>query len=190
MGPLVVAVVGVDPRQIDALRALGVQDSKRFGSGAKAVAKRRELAAAIATVCPVGITLADAGQVDAAVKVQGLNRLERDLAKMLLESLQVPLNAQVIADGELVFKPLASTYARLQAVNHGEDAHIAVAAASICAKDLRDTAMEQIYAKYTPTYGQISGGGYGTKATYAFLAAYKAAEGDYPVEARRTWLSK
>jgi ribonuclease HII len=152
LGPMALAVVLLDAAGSTRLRKLGVQDSKRFGSGPKAQELRSSLAAqiqqhALAHACE----LVPVEVIDEHTFRGQLNRLEQDVALRLLRRLEAPHTAAIICDGANLFRPLQRHYPRLQAVNDGESAHVAVAAASILAKHARDTAFAQICAATTPT---------------------------------------
>ena len=188
IGPMAIAVVGVDPRATRALRKLGVADSKSFGSGEDAVQKRRELALRIREIVPAHrVQLVQADEIDRYTFQGQLNALERRVVAGLLELLEAAREATVICDGERLFAPLRSRFPRLRAVNDGESAHPSVAAASILAKDARDAAFAEIAARYEPTFGPIRGGGYINAATRRFLRAYEERFGGLPPEARKSW---
>jgi ribonuclease HII len=86
-----------------------------------------------------------------------------------------------------MFTPLAAKYPNLEAVDRAESAHMAVAAASICAKALRDELFGAIAARYQPEFGALRGGGYVNPATLAFVAEYVCRHGKLPPEARKSW---
>lgn len=188
LGPMALAVVLLDAAGSTRLRKLGVQDSKRFGSGPKAQELRSSLAAqiqqhALAHACE----LVPVEVIDEHTFRGQLNRLEQDVALRLLRRLEAPHTAAIICDGANLFRPLQRHYPRLQAVNDGESAHVAVAAASILAKHARDTAFAQICARYHADFGPIAGGGYANAATRRFLDAYAQTHGGLPPEARKSW---
>ncbi len=189
LGPMVLGCVGVSPDQARVLEALGVADSKRFGSGDRARARRAELAAEIQAITPhYAIEIISPARVDAAVEEGGLNRLEQRVAGELLQRLEVDRTARIVCDGARIFAPLRDRWPSLEAVNDGESAHVAVAAASILAKHARDEAFATILARYQPEFGEIRGGGYPNAATRRFLTAYAEANGGaLPDEARKTW---
>ena len=103
------------------------------------------------------------------------------------EAAETPRDAEVICDGARMFAPLRSCFPRLRAVDDGESAHVAVAAASIVAKDARDRAFAVIAERYEEQFGPVRGGGYLNAATRRFLEAYEARHGRLPPEARRSW---
>lgn len=188
LGPMAIAVVGVDRKATRALRRLGVADSKSFGSGEDAVAQRRELAIRIREIVPVcGVRLVEVDVIDRYTFQGKLNALERLVVGQLLAELAAAREATVICDGHRLFAPLRARFPRLRAVNDGESAHPSVAAASILAKDERDAAFSRIAARYEPEFGPIRGGGYLNAATRRFLADYAARFGGLPPEARKSW---
>jgi len=188
LGPMALAVVVLDRASARELGKLGVQDSKRFGAGARAQELRAGLAAqihqhAVAWACE----LVSVEVIDEHTYRGQLNRLEQDVALQLLRRLGAALEATIICDGANLFRPLQRHYPRLQAVNDGESQHLAVAAASIVAKHARDAAFAEICSRYEPQFGPVTGGGYANAATRRFLAAYAAVHGGLPPEARKSW---
>lgn len=188
LGPMAMAVVVLDRKGTTTLTKLGVQDSKRFGAGAKAQEQRAALTAqihqhAIAWACE----LVSVQIIDEHTFRGQLNRLEQDVALQLLRQLGASVEAAIICDGANLFRPLQRHFPRLQAVNDGESHHVAVAAASILAKHARDTAFAEICSRYEPEFGPIAGGGYANAATRRFLDAYAQARGGLPPEARKSW---
>lgn len=189
LGPMVLGCVGVDAEQARALERLGVADSKKFGSGERARQRRAELAEAIqALTSRRAIELVSPARIDAAVLEGGLNRLEQEVARELLVRLEATTGARIVCDGARIFAPLREQWPTLEAVNDGESAHVAVAAASILAKHARDEAFAAIQSRYEPEFGEIRGGGYPNAATRRFLEAFaQARNGELPDEARKTW---
>jgi ribonuclease HII len=183
---MVLAAVAVDAAGARALKRLGVRDSKAFGSTAAARAARAALAARIREVAPfAALRVVEVEEVDRAVAGGNLNRLEREVALELLA--RAPAVARVVCDGARVFGPLGARVPHLQAVDHGEDAHVAVAAASVLAKARRDELFALIAARYAKEYGPLDGGGYCNAKTTAFLQAYARRTGRLPPEARASW---
>ena len=118
LGPMALAVVVLDRKTATKLAARGVQDSKRFGSGAKAQALRASLAAEI-HACAVAWSceLVSVETIDEHTFRGQLNRLEQDIALQLLRRLGAAVDATIICDGEYLFRPLREHYPRLKAVN-------------------------------------------------------------------------
>jgi ribonuclease HII len=188
LGPMAIAVVGLDVDAEAALRTLGVDDSKRFGSDAAGRERRRELALAIRErVATCRVRLVEVEEIDHYTFRGKLNALERRVVLELLQALGATRAARVICDGARMFAPLRAHYPRLEALDRGESAHVAVAAASIAAKDARDRAFEVIAERYAVEFGPVHGGGYLNAATRRFLRAYEARHGALPPEARRSW---
>lgn len=188
LGPMAIALVALDEAGAAELRALGVQDSKRFGAGPKAQELRASLAAQIRQVALYcRCELVSVEDIDAHTLRGKLNLLEQNVALGLLTAAGAPEDAHIIADGARLFAPLRRAFPRLCAVDRGESAHVAVAAASIVAKHARDEAFAAIAARYAPQFGPIVGGGYLNAATRRFLDAYARTVGGLPPEARKSW---
>jgi ribonuclease HII len=186
LGPLVLAAVAVDTAGARALTRLGVKDSKAFGSTPAAHVTRTALAARIRAIARfAAIRVVEVETVDRAVARGHLNVLEREVAFALIAA--APAADVVMCDGVNVFHALGARVPRLQAVDHGEDAHVAVAAASVLAKVRRDELFAGIAARYAREYGPLTGGGYCNAGTRAFLEAYARRTGQLPPEARRSW---
>jgi ribonuclease HII len=186
IGPMVLAVVGLDTAAARALTRAGLRDSKDFGAGEAAHATRLELAARVRKVaCYIGVHVVDVETIDARVACGELNVLEREVAGQLVDG--APPHDRIVADGKTMFRPLAARFPQLVAFDHGESQHAAVAAASVIAKTRRDEIYGEIRARYEGEYGPISGGGYVNDGTRRFLRAYTERHGVLPPEARRSW---
>jgi ribonuclease HII len=183
---MVLAAVALDEAGAAFLAAAGVRDSKAFGSGAAARQTRAHLAALVRqNAAWSAVEICEVAEIDAYVARGGLNQLERERARLLLR--RAPLCWRIIADGRALFSPLASEFAGLEARDRAESAHLAVAAASVCAKALRDELFEAIAAHYRPEFGVLRGGGYVNPATCAFVAEHVKRHGRLPPEARKSW---
>lgn len=188
LGPMTICVVALDRGQASALKRAGVADSKSFGAGGDAIARRAELAALVrrrAAACAVRVV--EVEEIDHYTWRGQLNALERRVACELLRELAVLTGERIVCDGETLFSPLRALFPTLEAHDRGESIHTAVAAASIVAKDARDAAFAAIAARYEPDFGPIAGGGYSNAATRRFLDAYRARHGTLPIEARKSW---
>jgi ribonuclease HII len=188
LGPMVIAVVAVDRGAAIALSRRGVADSKGFGAGEEARARRAELAAYIRErALRVDLEVVPPCEIDRYTYRGQLNALERKIVRDLLLRLQVADNDRIVCDGKVLFDPLRKVFPQLEARNNGEAAHVAVAAASVVAKDARDQAFATIARRYEAEFGEVTGGGYLNAATRRFLAAYEKRHGGLPPEARRSW---
>ena len=94
---------------------------------------------------------------------------------------------RIIADGRKLFAELSATFTNSRAIDWGEEHHVAVAAASICAKVRRDELFACIAAGYAHEFGQVGGHGYTNAATRLFTRAYVKKYGRRPPEARQSW---
>lgn len=186
LGPMVLAAVALDVDAEMFLAEAGVRDSKAFGSTSAGRQERARLAALIREQAVwSAVEICEVSDVDAYVARSELNLLERERAQILIS--RAPVCARIIADGRTLFAPLAAQYPHLEAVDRAESAHISVAAASICAKAMRDELFEAIASRYEPEFGSLRGGGYVNPATVAFVAEYVRRHGELPPEARRSW---
>jgi ribonuclease HII len=186
LGPLVVAAVTLRPQRAAALTRRGVCDSKAFGAGPDAQAQRAELAGHVRRLAEwVGVEVFEHGEVDRYASEGRLNELERRAARALIAG--APPVGRIVADGIHVFGPLRREYAHLEAYDDGESAHVAVAAASIVAKDRRDRLFAAIAERYREEFGEVRGGGYVNAATEDFLRRYHGRYRCFPPETRRSW---
>ena len=186
LGPLVVAGVSLTPQAGSALTRRGVQDSKAFGAGEPARDRRRELAGHISRVASrVEVEVLDPKTVDDYTDRGLLNQLEREAARRIID--RSPRVKRIIADGEKVFGLLRREHRHLNAHDDGESVHVAVAAASIIAKDRRDDLFDNIASRYEDEFGPIRGGGYVNPATADFLRRFYERYRRLPDECRRSW---
>ncbi len=188
LGPMAISVVAVDRSATRKLNAMGVDDSKSFGSDDNGRARRAELATEIrGVVVESRVRVVHVEEIDHYTYRGLLNALERRVVLELLEAMGAGRQDRVICDGARMFAPLTRQYPRLRAVDRGESAHASVAAASILAKDERDREFAIIAGRYRDEFGPVTGGGYLNAATNRFLDAYKARYGALPPEARKSW---
>jgi ribonuclease HII len=186
LGPMVVAGVALKAQAASALTRRGVVDSKAFGVGEEARAKRRELAGHIRRLAAdVQIEVFDHEEVDRFTHEGRLNELERRAAAEIIG--RCPAVKRIVADGAKVFGLLRHVYPHLEARDFGERFHVAVAAASVVAKDARDSLFAAIAARYQDEFGPIRGGGYVNAATADFLRRFHARYRRLPDETRRSW---
>ena len=188
LGPMVMAVVALTPRAASSLTRAGVADSKLF-IGPDAQEIRASLVPRILAVADhVALRVVDVEEIDAACAVQGLNRLEQRLGAGLID--ESPVARRIVCDGQRLFSPLKARFSGLEARDHGESVHVAVAAASIVAKVRRDELFAHIWRRYAPLLelsAQPRGGGYLNDATRAFLRALIGRTRALPPEGRHTW---
>jgi ribonuclease HII len=186
LGPLVVAGVVLRSQRAAALTRRGVSDSKGFGAGERGRQKRAELAGHIRRLAEdVRLKVLGHEEVDRYAAQGLLNELERRAARSIIEgTVVVP---RIIADGRRMFGTLRNEYPHLEAHDFAETVHVAVAAASIIAKDCRDRLFGKIAERYRAEFGEIRGGGYVNSATADFLRRYHQRYRRLPPETRRSW---
>ncbi len=186
IGPMVMAAVALDSKHAAALTRKGLRDSKSYGAGDDAHAIRSELALEIRSRATFVMAVEiEHHEIDQRVCRGELNVLEREHATVLIEN--APTCDKIIADGKRMFAALALRFEQFVSVDHAEDAHAAVAAASVIAKVIRDDRFNAIRRRYEPELGPISGGGYSNAATSRWLRAYVERHGCLPDEARKSW---
>ncbi len=184
IGPLIVALCCCpDPEK---LLDLGVADSKSFGAGVRARARRAEICRTLFESCLVRWVQIPARVIDRYVTGgPGLNALEQQAAAFLLG--QVPAMSRVVADGERLFSPLAVRFSGLVAVNRADARFPEVAAASIIAKTFRDDWMDAYERRMGHLGFVIRGGGYPNASTRAFVEQWKQRHGGSPPHLRSSW---
>jgi ribonuclease HII len=186
LGAMVLAAVALTPAASRRLSRAGVADSKSFGAGPDAHRARVELARRIEDVATfIALEICDVEAIDAYVARGALNQLERECAERLIR--RAPTCKRIIADGRRLFSGLCATFPHLEAIDRAEEKHVAVAAASICAKVRRDELFACIAARYAHEFGPVGGQGYTNAATRAFTRAYVRKHGLLPPEARLSW---
>ena len=186
LGPMVLAAVALDRKAAGLLATQGVRDSKAFGSSARARRTRASLKKSVEELASwVGLEVCNVETIDEHVSRGALNLLERERTVRLIE--RAPACGRIVADGRSLFSPLVARYPHLEAHDRGESVHLAVAAASICAKAYRDALFDQIARRYETDFGPLRGGGYVNRLTHAFVAEYVRRHGHLPPEARATW---
>ena len=188
LGPMVMACVALRPRKAALLTRAGVTDSKSF-AGDKAHESRLELLPRILELADhIAVMVVDVAEIDRRCRENGLNRLEQERAAHMIA--QAPVARRIVCDGERLFRPLQARWPHLEALDHGELKHAAVAAASIVAKVRRDQLWQKICRRYAPEFGEelvAAGGGYANLHTRTFLRAYIKRYKRLPPEARRSW---
>jgi ribonuclease HII len=186
LGPMVLAAVALDDETASFLAEAGIRDSKAFGSGSAARQTRARLAALIHDRAAWSATeVCEVAEIDAHVARGALNELERQRARRLIR--RAPAHARIIADGRALFSPLAAEFSAFESHDRAESLHVAVAAASVCAKALRDRLFSEIAEGYRAEFGELRGGGYVNPATCAFVSEYVRRRGCLPPEARQSW---
>ncbi len=188
IGPLVIAGVLVDENSVEALRTLGVKDSKQLSSAARA-----RLAEEIPTIVErYHVEELDAATLDQVVnrapKFQRLNLLEAKTMARVIERLGPDVAYVDSSDtkterfrnnilDELKSRP------KIISEHHADVTYPVVSAASILAKVRRDSRVEEMRNEF----GDF-GSGYATDPkTRKFLKDYYRANKGFPTITRRSW---
>jgi len=185
LGPMILAGVWVPRAGKQRLIDWGVQDSKKFGSHASGKHRRKMLADAIKAEFAHEIVVLEVETIDRFVRQHGLNRLEQESARHIIERYPA---TDVILDGARLFGPLADKTTR--AVDRADNDYISVAAASILAKNKRDDAFEALCRPYRQSFGEVRGGGYANHQTLAFVKWHLKIYRDLPPFFRRSYAWK
>ncbi len=186
LGPMVLAGVLLSPRAASALTRAGVTDSKRFVGPTAHAARSQLIPRILAHATAVHVRVAGVEEVDAHASRGELNVLERAIAREILTRIGGSAT-RVLCDGARLFGPLCAEHPHLRALDRAEDAHAAVAAASLLAKVRRDELFACIVARYRKRFGLLTGGGYVNAPTMRFLAAHLDTHGRLPPETRSSW---
>lgn len=186
IGPMVMAAVVLDSGAARRLTRAGLRDSKAFPPSPSGRAERARIAEKVIELAGfAAVRVIDVAVIDRRVRRGELNVLEREVASELIG--RAPQVDRIVADGKVLFAPLAGLFPHLEAWNRGEERHAAVAAASVIAKVRRDEIFARIATRYAPLFGAVDGGGYVNARTRAFLCEYARRFGRLPPEARRSW---
>ncbi len=175
LGPMVMAGVVVPENKQKKLQEWGIADSKTFGSGKKAKAKRAELADKIKNHFQHNSILLPSDTIDEYVRNSSLNILEQITAREIINRLKAD---SVILDGKALFAPLETE--TIKAFNKADSLYLSVAAASILAKVERDKQFSALCQPYVNSFGEIGGGGYANNKTLEFVEWYLKNHGGLP----------
>ena len=188
LGPLVIAGLLIDQGKAEALKQLGVRDSKKLSPS-----RRRALHDKIIEVADsYEIVLIEPKRIDEYVnrqrKFQGLNLLEAEVMAEIVERLK-PEVAYVDASdvdekryGQWISERLTFKVGIISE-HHADSKYPVVSASSILAKVRRDDEI----GKLKTVYGDFGSGYAGDPRTIAFLKDHYRRVGDFPPFARRSW---
>lgn len=182
LGPLVVAAVMVED---DApLIEMGVRDSKKL-----ARTRRIELHSAIQQVADTEIVIITHDDIDKQRASESLNNIE---ARAFATALARFGESRIFADAADVdpqrFRRMVCSHldfdVQMICEHKADEQYPVVSAASIVAKETRDTLMDRI----SEELGQPVGSGYASDpTTIAFLENWISEKGDLPPYTRRSW---
>jgi len=191
IGPLVIAGVLIDEKDLPRLRDLGVKDSKLLSPQ-----RREKLASEVRkTALRCHVESLSPAEIDKVVitgrKLRRLNRLEAQTMAKVIDALK-PNIAYVDASDVLAdrFKEhiLENLSFKVKIVSeHKADAkYPVVSAASIIAKVERDRAIEKLKEKYR-NIGDMGSGYASDPKTIEFLEKWYSRFGSYPEFVRKSW---
>jgi ribonuclease HII len=182
LGPLVVAAVMVED---DApLIELGVKDSKKLTR-----ARRIELHSAIHQVADTEVVIITHDEIDKQRAIESLNNIE---ARAFATALARFGESKIFADAADVdphrFRRMVCNHldfdVQMICEHKADEQYPVVSAASIVAKETRDSLMDGI----SEELGQPVGSGYASDpVTIEFLENWICEKGDLPPYARRSW---
>jgi ribonuclease HII len=188
LGPLVVAGVSVDKKDLPKLVELGVKDSKLLSPQ-----KREELVDHIREIALIhNVVFLTPAEIDAVVeskrKLHKLNRLEAKAMAKIITILKPDLvyvdASDVLADrfGEHILEELDFS-TKIVSEHKADLNYPVVSAASIIAKVERDRVISQLKKRY----GDLGCGYPSDSKTVKFLEDWATKFGEYPDFVRKSW---
>ena len=182
LGPLVIAGISLDKKNIKKLSKLGVKDSKKLSSCSREILYKK----IIEVVDSYFITKIPPRSIDASVKKHCLNNLEaKYMAKVVLK-----LNADTSYVDSCDVNPKRfgneisklSDNHKIRSYHHADSRFVVVSAASILAKVTRDKAIVRLNKKY-----ELGSGYPSDSKTVNFLRKYFEKNQVMPVFVRKSW---
>lgn len=191
IGPLIIAGVLIDKKDLPRLRALGVKDSKMLSPH-----RREQLAVEIRKlVLKCHVESLSPAEIDKVVetgrKLHRLNRLEAQTMAKVIAALKPDIAyvdaSDVLADRfkEHILENLESGV-EIVSEHKADVKYPVVSAASIIAKVDRDRAIEKLKEKYAHI-GDMGSGYASDPRTIKFLEKWYAAFRSYPEFVRKSW---
>lgn len=144
VGPLILAGVLIESKQVHDLMKLGIRDSKKYTTVEKRIEAAMELEVLLPTT-QIVTRLAMAREIDISSSYRTLDDIERTLAESIIRDLfkVVPLDGQILSvvlDGKQMFKPLVTKLSKefkdtkFESLDKADTTEVQVAAASVVAK--------------------------------------------------------
>ena len=182
LGPLVIAGVSIDKKNIKKLSRLGVKDSKKLSSKSREILYTK----IIETVDDYFITKIHPRSIDASVKKHCLNDLEaKYMAKVVLKlnadtSYVDSCDVNASRFGKEISK-LSGNH-KIKSYHHADSRFVVVSAASILAKVTRDNTIINLRQHHN------LGSGYPSDSkTVNFVKKYYRINQNMPVFVRKSW---
>ena len=182
LGPLVIAGISLDKKNIKKLSKLGVKDSKKLSPSSREILYKK----IIEVVDSYFITKIPPRSIDASVKKHCLNNLEaKYMAKVVLK-----LNADTSYVDSCDVNPKRfgneisklSDNHKIRSYHHADSRFVVVSAASILAKVVRDKAIVRLNKKY-----ELGSGYPSDSKTVNFVRKYFEKNQVMPVFVRKSW---
>lgn len=182
LGPLVIAGISIDKKNIRKLSALGVKDSKKL------TAKRREelYKKIISIVDDHFVAKISPKTIDTSVEKHGLNHLEAKYMAKVVTKLDSDTSFVDSCDvnpkrfGKEISR--LSNNKKIRSYHHADSRFIVVSAASILAKVTRDRSIARLRKDYD------LGSGYPSDAkTIDFVKKYYKKQKIMPIFVRKSW---
>lgn len=182
LGPLVIAGISLERKNLRKLSALGVRDSKKLSPK-----KRQELYKSIIRLADdYYVSKISPRSIDASVKKHCLNGLEaKHMAKVVLEldpdtSYVDSCDVNPARFGKEISR--MSDNHKIRSYHHADSRFVIVSAASIIAKVTRDRAIERLQKMHD------LGSGYPSDSkTVKFVTRYYQKNGSLPTFVRKRW---
>ena len=182
LGPLVIAGISLDKKNLKKLTSLGVKDSKKLSPKIRKIMYKK----IIEIVDDYYIAKIPPRSIDASVKKHLLNNLEaKYMAKVVLK-----LNADISYVDSCDVKPLRfgkeisklSDGHKIKSYHHADSRFVVVSAASILAKVTRDRSIERLRKIHNLGSGYPS-----DSVTVKFVTKYYKKNHVMPVFVRKSW---
>ncbi len=187
MGPLVIAGVVVEEKNLKVLKAMGVKDSKLLTQQ-----QRERLYPSILKMAEDHVVIKiPAREIDELRKVKNLNRIEAD---RMAEIIRVVKADKAYVDAPQVstekfrkeLLALAKNHTEIIAENYADKKYVIVGAASIIAKVERDREIERIKREVETDFGV----GYShDQRTISFLQSVLKKQKKFPDFVRKSWIT-
>lgn len=182
LGPLVIAGISINKKQIRKLSALGVKDSKKLNPKTREDLYRK----IISLVDSYHVKKIPPKSIDKSVKKNDLNHLEaKYMAKVIMK-----LNADTSYVDSCDVNPQRfgkeisklSNNKKIRSYHHADSRFLVVSAASIIAKVARDRAIEKIRKN-----NDVGSGYPSDPKTITFVKQYYEAQKIMPIFVRKSW---
>jgi len=188
IGPMVIASVKINEKDLYKLQDLGLKDSKQLSKK-----KREELYVKISEICDVKKVVIDPEKIDEQMESINLNKIELGAFSKLAnhfirENENISIYIDACSSNEQSFSnqfkaKLINKNVEIIAEHKADENYKIVSAASIIAKVTRDNVIEE----YKEIFGDIGSGYPSDPKTKQFLKNYVHENKGLPKIARKSW---